>query len=378
MQNVLVYIFGLKYRYIIKPILFLFDAERVHRWATYFGERIGRGSVLKGMFRSVLQTRYPSLVQAVSGSMFPFPIGLAAGFDYEARLTEVLPSLGFGFETVGTLTHGAYDGNERPMLGRLPKSKALLVNKGFKNLGVAATLSRLRGASFLFPVGVSIGKTNTESITTQEQAVEDVVAGFRDAEASRVPFAYYELNISCPNLKGNIEFYAPEHLDDLLRAVGALGLSRPVWVKMPISKTDDEILSMLSVIARHSFVKAVVFGNLQRDRGHSALHRDEIVSAGKGNISGLPCRERSDELIALAYQTYGQQLKIIGCGGVFSAEDAYRKIILGASLVQLVTGLIYQGPQLTAQINRGVAELLARDGFSSVSEAVGSASKKNI
>ncbi len=361
------------YKLLIKPVLFLCDPEKVHHGAVRAGEYLGASRSARAVLRKLFSASYPSLSQNVFGVSFASPVGLAAGFDYEARLTSVLPCVGFGFGTVGTLTKHPYEGNARPMLGRLPQSKSLLVNKGFKNLGVTETLRRLRGAEFLYPVGVSIGKTNSTDITTQEDAVRDVVSAFEDAERSGVPFAYYELNISCPNLSGSVEFYEPTHLTQLLSAVGALRLSRPVWVKMPISKTDEEIRSMLDVIVAHSFVSAVVFGNLQRDNTHHTLKPHEVGRFSKGNFSGLPCRERSDELIALTYREYGSQIKIIGCGGIFSAEDAYRKIRLGAVLVQLITGLIYEGPQLAAEINYGIARLLTRDGFLSVSEAVGSA-----
>lgn len=366
------------YKLLIRPALFLFDPEKVHTGAVRLGEHLGRSRFARAVLQKLFSTSYSSLSQNVFGISFASPVGLAAGFDYEARLTPVLPCLGFGFGTVGTLTKHPYEGNARPMLGRLPQSKALLVNKGFKNQGVAQTLRRLRGAELSCPIGVSIGKTNSSNIATQKEAVADVVAGFHDAEVSGVLFAYYELNISCPNLQGNVEFYEPAHLEELLSAVGALNLSRPVWVKMPISKTDTEIRAILDVIVAHPFVSAVVFGNLQRDKKHETLKQHEVGRFSNGNFSGLPCKERSDELIALAYREYGSRIKIIGCGGIFSAEDAYRKITLGAVLVQLITGLIYEGPQLTAEINHGIAGLVARDGFSSITQAIGSASKKNI
>jgi dihydroorotate dehydrogenase subfamily 2 len=364
---------GLVYRGLIKPVLFLRDPEWVHMKTTHLGERLGKSRLARNILASMFRADYPNLSQTISGTRFRTPIGLAAGFDYEARLTQVLPSLGFGFGTVGTLTNLSYKGNPRPMLGRLPKSKSLLVNKGFKNLGIAQTLARLRGSTFAYPVGVSIGKTNTAEITTQQSAAEDVVSSFKAAEHSGVPFAYYELNISCPNLVGSIDFYEPAHLEELLSAIGTVNLAHPVWIKMPIVKTDDEVRGMLDVITRHSFVTAVVFGNLQKDRQHPTLVQEEVARFSKGNFSGLPCRDRSDELIALGYKEYGTKLMIVGCGGVFSTEDAYRKITLGATLVELVTGLVFQGPQLVAEINHGIARKLSHDGCSSINDAIGSA-----
>ena len=364
---------GFCYRVFIRKILFLQDSEAAHVRATHAGERIGRSPFARNSLAFLFRRHSPELAQTLFGLRFASPLGLAAGFDYEARLTQIMPALGFGFGTVGTLTSRPYRGNPRPMLGRLSRSRSLLVNKGFKNLGVAETLSPLRNASFAYPVGVSIGKTNAQDILTQKSAVQDIVMGFKAAEKSGVPFAYYELNISCPNLMGSVEFYEPAHLEELLSAVGALGLKRPVWVKMPISKTDRETEAMLRVVIRHSFVKAVVFGNLQRDRTHPALRPEEVEKFPKGSFSGLPCRNRSDELIRLAYSRYESRLTIVGCGGVFSTDDAYRKITLGASLVELITGLVYEGPQLAALMNEELHLRLRRDGHASLSAARGSA-----
>ena len=359
------------YRNFLKRILFLQDPEKIHHRAVRAGEWLGESKTAKTFFSFFFRERDTIISQRLFNIQFDSPIGLSAGFDYEARLTQILPCLGFGFGSVGTLTYLKYEGNPRPMLGRLPKSRSLMVNKGFKNLGVAATLERLNGKTFTCPVGISIGKTNTEKIATQRDGIEDVVNAFRAAEQANVSFSYYELNISCPNLKGTVEFYDPIHLKELLSAIGGIGISRPVWIKIPISKTDSEIMAMMDIIVAFPFIEAVIFGNLQQDRNHPALNQDEVKKFPHGNFSGLPCRDKSDELICLAFKNYGSRIKIVGCGGVFSATDAYRKIKLGASLVELITGLIFEGPQLVSQINYELAYFLRRDGYRSITEAIG-------
>lgn len=359
------------YRRVLKPILFLQDASAIHIRAIELGNFLSKIPIAKSLFSFLFRPKYPILSRNLFGLNFKTPVGLAAGFDYEGRLTQILPAIGFGFGTIGTLTNSPYAGNPPPILGRLPRSQALMVNKGFKNLGVTTTLNGMRNLKFEYPVGVSIGKTNTPEHKTQEDGIRDVVRAFKKAESFEIPFAYYELNISCPNLFGNIEFYQPEHLEDLLSAIEKLKIRRMVFLKMPISKTDEEIKSIMEVVIRHPFIRAVVIGNLQRDRNNPALLPEEVGKFSKGNFSGLPCRERSDELIDLVYRNYGSRIKIIGCGGIFSAKDAYRKIKLGASLVQLITGMIFEGPQLIAQINLGLAEMLKRDGYKSITEAVG-------
>ncbi len=359
------------YKNVLKPVLFLVDPETVHHYMVMFGEGLGRVGFSRGMTSSLYERHYPELEQHLFGLDFKLPLGLAAGFDYEARLTQILPTIGFGFGTAGTLTYRPYEGNKRPMLGRLPKSKSLMVNKGFKNLGVEATLERLEGLKFQYPFGISIGKTNTAEHKTQEEGIEDVLSSFRIAEKSDVPFAYYELNISCPNVAGTVEFYKPEHLRELLSAVSSLNISRPVFIKMPISKTDAEISSMLDVIVEFSFVKAIIIGNLQRDRNTPSLDPEEVAKFSTGNFSGKACQSRSDELIRLVYRGYGDRIKVIGCGGVFNAEDAYRKIKLGSSLVQMITGMIFEGPAVVSEINLGLSEFLKKDGYKNISEAVG-------
>jgi len=366
-------IFGFMYRNIIKPLFFLFDAEFVHVMMVKFGEILGRVPLYQVKVRYLTTYVQPTLTQTIHGVTFDRPVGLSAGFDYEGWLTQTLSPWGFGWQTVGTVTNTAYAGNTRPMLGRLPKSRALLVNKGFKNLGADATIKRLNGSKFQIPVGVSIGRTNSLELNTQRKSIEDIVSAFAKFEQSSLPHSYYELNISCPNLKGDVEFYTPTHLDELLIEVDKLSITRPVFVKMPIEKSDTDVEAMLTVIEKHS-PKGVIFGNLQKDRKDPSFDSSEIVNAGKGNFSGKPTYERSNELIRLTYRQYKDRFVIIGCGGIFSAADAYTKIRLGASLLQLITGMIYEGPQLVAQINMGLEELLKRDGHKHISEAIGASS----
>lgn len=369
-KELIVSIMHFLYVNILKKFLFLIDPEKVHVSMTSFGETLGEFAITRWLSSFALEYRNPMLSQKLAGIDFPGPIGLAAGFDYEARITQISPTISFGFQSVGTITNSAYEGNPRPMLGRLPKSKSLMVNKGFKNLGAKATARKLESLSFAIPIGISIGRTNTLKLKTQRQSIEDIIKTLSVFEKSKVQHAYYELNISCPNLMGNITFYPPKNLEQLLKAVDKLHLSRPVFIKMPIEKTDREILDMLTIIAKHS-PAGVILGNLQKDRTNSALHQDEVAKFPIGNFSGKPCFDRSNHLIALTYKKYKKRFIIIGCGGVFTAEDTYTKIKLGASLVQLITGMIFEGPQLIADINLKLPVLLQKDGYNHISEAVG-------
>lgn len=354
-----------------KPIFFLFDAEFVHNSITSLGGIIGHIRPICWLMKKFTAVNSPALTQNVAGVNFNNPIGLSAGFDYEVKLTQVLPAVGFGFETVGTITNQPCKGNAKPRLGRLIKSKSLLVNKGFKNIGINKTLRNMEKLTFEIPVGISIGVTNNQTISSQESAIYDIVEAFKIAESSPASFKYYELNISCPNLNVNVDFYLLENLEKLLSELSKIKLKKPLFIKMPIEKSNDETLSMLKVIVKYP-VSGVIFGNLQKNKNDPALDQSEVKRFTKGYFSGKPTEKRSNELISLAYKNYGKKLAIIGCGGIFSAKDAYKKIKLGASLVQLITGMIFEGPQLISQINLGIINLLKKDGFNHISQAIGS------
>jgi len=370
-KRVVIIMTGLAYK-LVRPALFLLSSDTIHERVVGLGEWLGKNGFLKKVLGWFYDFRDESLEMELMGIKFKNPVGLAAGFDYEGKLTQILPAMGFGYQTVGTVTNMAYEGNPPPRLGRLIRSKSLLVNKGFKSSGVNKLVAKLGRIDFEGMVGVSVGRTNSAKLKTQKQSVEDIVAAFKILEKSKMKHAYYELNISCPNLihAGSVTFYEPPELEKLLMAVDKLKLSRPVLVKMPITESDKAMLAMLKVVARHK-IAGVVIGNLWKDRKSKDLDKVEVARAGLGNFSGKPTFRRSNELIDLAYKHFGKKLTIVGCGGVFTGVDAYEKIKRGASLIQMVTGLVYEGPQQVAKINMELLELVREDGYKNVSEAVG-------
>jgi dihydroorotate dehydrogenase len=204
--------------------------------------------------------------------------------------------------------------------------------------------------------------------------VEDVVNGFQAAETcSR--FDYYELNISCPNLR-NLEnlkkqLASPSGLTKLLTRLQSLELRRPVFIKLPLEQIEDEMRNLLEAARPFTCIKGLIFSNLAKDRLNPAFHPEEIARAGQGNFSGKPTQARSNALLRYAYRHYHDRFVLVGVGGVFSAEDAYTKILYGATLVQLITGMIYMGPQEIGAMNAGIAARLRRDGYQTISEAVG-------
>lgn len=362
------------YQKILKRIFFKIDPDVIHQRMVAHGEHMGKVQFVKKILDFFFCIKSNALVQEVKSIHFENPVGLSAGFDYEGRLTQITSSLGFGFHTVGTITKRSFEGNPRPQLGRLPKSHSLMVNKGFRNKGAAATAKKLSSLSFEIPIGISIGRTNDGSMTLNE-SIEDIISSFSIFEKERVRNSYYELNISCPNLEGGVSFYESAHLEKLLRGVDQLKLTKPIFIKMPISESNGAILRMMNIIVTHN-IAGVIVGNLQKERKIPELDPEEVKKFPIGNFSGKATWNRSNELIELLYKKYKDKIIIIGCGGVFSAEDAYVKIKKGATLVQLITGMIFQGPQLISEINSGLVELLKKEGYTHISQVVGSDIKK--
>lgn len=359
------------YQYVMKPVLFLFDPEFIHNIMVSRGEMIGK-TFIKKLFNWKLNYSSKKLRQNIDGINFEGPVGLAAGFDYNGQLTQVLYSLGFGFQSIGTITNLPSEGNPYPRLGRLPKSRSLMVNKGFKNNGAVLIANNIQKLNFKVPIGISVGVTNDPKIDTVKDAIGDIRRTFQIIEKMKIKNSYYELNISCPNLNdGSVDFFKPENLNRLLQLIDQLKWKKPVFVKMPVSISDRKFVSLLEVIVKYKFIKGVVIGNLWKNRKNKLLDRQEVKNFSDGSFSGKPCGPRSNELIKLTYKKYGKKLTIIGCGGIFNGQDAYKKIKLGASLVQLITGIIYQGPQVISQINMELEELLKKDGYKNIREAVG-------
>ncbi len=357
------------YRRALKPWYFRRDPEDVHDLMCRVGEKLGRYGITRGITDAIFDFEDPSLAQDVLGVRFRNPIGLSAGFDKDARLVDIIPSVGFGFEEVGSITGEPCAGNPRPRLWRLPRSKGLVVYYGLKNDGADVVAARLRGRSFGIPVGTSIARTNDAAHAGVEEGIEDYAKAFRlFADVG----AYFTVNISCPNTCGGEPYTQPERLDLLLTALDRIKTRKPVLLKMPADLSYAQTRALIETSSAHR-VHGFIFSNLTKKFDRPEIVQTEITSHARGGISGRPAFAASNELLSQAYGEYGSRFVFVASGGVFTAEDAYEKIRRGASLVQLITGMIFEGPQLVGEINRGLVRLFARDGFANVREAVGAA-----
>jgi dihydroorotate dehydrogenase len=350
-------VLGAGYRGVMKPIFFQFDPEAVHDFMVGNGVLLGKTAPTRWLVEQAFSYQHQSLVKKIDGIEFPNPVGLAAGFDYNGQLTQVLPSVGFGFHTIGTVTLRPYEGNTPPRLTRFAKSKSILVNKGLKNLGAEVIIDRLKretGGVFRIPTGVSIGATNQEYTSTEAQ-LKDIASCFKEFENSGLKLAYYEMNISCPNTFAGEPFTTPGRLDLLLRQLDKLNLRRLLYLKMPIDPTNEQFVGLLKVASRHN-VQGVIIGNLQKNKKALDVHPEDRAQWQQlpGHLSGKPTFRRSNELIHLTRKLTKDRFTIIGLGGIFTPRDAQYKLEMGADLVQLITGMIFEGPQLVGEICEGL------------------------
>ncbi len=352
------------YRYALKPLLFLRDPEAVHDAFTRVGVLLASSSIAQRTIRSIFRYDDDILATNVAGIRFQNPIGLAAGFDKNARLTNILPDVGFGFAELGSITGKPCAGNSGTRLWRLPKSKGLVVYYGLKNDGADSIAGRMRRAAFRLPIGISAAKTNSKETIDADAAIDDyahVVESFRGIGD------YYTINISCPNAFGGEPFTDPTRLDALLTRIDALA-DKPVFLKLAVDLSHAELDAIIAVCNTHR-IAGFVCSNLTKRRQNAKIVEQTVPE--KGGISGMPVQSLSDAQVAYVYRATRGAYAIIGVGGVFTGKDAYRKIRLGASLIQLITGMIYRGPQTIGQINAELAALLRRDGFKNVADVVG-------
>lgn len=362
MRNKIVHFF---YVNVLKPIYFMRDPEDVHDSMTRMGEFLGRHWITRKKVSLLFNFAHPMLEQDILGIHFSNPIGLAAGFDKDALLTDVLPSVGFGYEEVGSITGEQCEGNPKPRLWRLKKSQSLVVYYGLKNEGSEKIAARLRSKKFGFPIGTSIAKTNSANTVELQAGVDDYVKAFKQFVDVG---DYFTINISCPNAFGGEPFTDPVKLEALLSAIDKIETKKPIFVKLSPDLSEEQVNAILDVCARHR-VHGFISTNLTKKRDNKKIIDDEVPA--QGGMSGKVVRDLSNAQIRFIYKKTRGKYIIIGCGGISSPEDAYAKIKAGASLLQLITGMIFEGPQLVGEINRGLVILLNRDGYRCLSDAIG-------
>jgi len=342
------------YQKIVKPLLFQCDPEWVHHkvfswltWATSLG--------LLRLYKRLFAKEHPALERTVFGLHFKNPVGLAAGFDKDALCVQGLSDLGFGFIEVGTLTPKAQPGNPPKRLFRLPKDQAIINRMGFNNQGVDAAVQRLRRNKTVL-VGGNIGKNK---VTENQDALSDYLICL---ESLYPVVDYFVVNVSSPNTPGLRALQDKEPLMAMLTELKKRGkeladvhasVEKPILLKIAPDLTQEQLMDIVEIIQK-THTDGVIATNTTVERG--GLHSDQSLVEQVGGLSGKPLTQRSTEVIRFLHQHSGGSFPIIGVGGIHSAQDALDKFEAGASLVQLYTGFVYEGPGLIRSINQALID----------------------
>jgi len=344
------------YKAFLKPLFFQLDAEKAHHLVFDNLQRLHRLPGAAALMRGLYNFQHLSLEREVFGLTFRNPVGLAAGLDKNAELTRELGALGFGFVEIGTVTPRPQPGNPLPRLFRLPQDEALVNRMGFNNDGASVVAERLRQRR---PPGLIIGgNIGKNKDTPNEQAAQDYVAC---VEALHAVVDYFVVNVSSPNTPGLRQLQEREPLIRLLQQVqernATLPVPRPLLLKIAPDLTDSQLDDIL-LIARETQLSGLVATNTTISRGGLQTAKEHVSSLGAGGLSGRPLRQRATDVIRYLHRHSEGALPIIGVGGIHSAADAQEKLAAGASLVQLYTGFVYEGPGLIKRINQHLAQHL--------------------
>ena len=374
------------YRSLLRPLLFRLPAELAHEFAIKSLSLTLRPRTARKFVAFRLRSWSLGPLKRF-GLDFSNPLGLAAGFDKNGVALAALAALGFGHIEAGTGTYQPQAGNPRPRLFRLPLDRALINRAGFNNDGAHAFAARVKSDRPDCVLGVSIGKSKAAPM-------EDAVADYLKCFEVIHPIAdYVAVNVSSPNTPGLRELQRADQLESLLKALQernhelaarsprqtpkpnesatqAETDALPLLVKLA-PDLDFAELELIVDVARRTNIAGIIATNTTVGREGLRTSRCDVEAFGQGGLSGAPLQRRSTEVIATLYRLTNGSIPLIGVGGIFTAEDAWEKICAGASLLQLYTGFIYQGPCVAKEINEGLAEILKREGFKSLDEAVG-------
>jgi dihydroorotate dehydrogenase len=340
------------YKLFIRPLFFLVDAERIHHFAFRVLQVKGKIPGFKFLLRLLFVYRHPSLHRQILGLHFENPVGLAAGFDKDAKLVDELACFSFGFIEIGTLTPQPQPGNDKPRLFRLPTDMALINRMGFNNEGVVAAAERLKKRKSKIIVGGNIGKNK---LTPNENAFDDYAKCFE----TLYPYVdYFVVNVSSPNTPGLRELQEKEPLRKLLSYVKSLSntkpLHKPVLLKIAPDLSESQLEDIVEIL-RETKTDGVIATNTTISREGLTTDKTIVGKIGNGGLSGKPLTTRSNEVIRYLRQQLGKEYPIIGVGGIMSPADAVEKIKAGADLIQIYTGFIYEGPGFVKQINKLLA-----------------------
>lgn len=342
------------YKSLIRPLLFRYDPEEVHHFSFKSIKRLHKLPLFGSLSRKRYHLNHPQLQRELFGLKFPNPVGMAAGFDKDAKAFREFADLGFGFIEIGTLTPKPQDGNPKQRLFRLPEDQAIINRMGFNNGGVDAAVERLKhnpkpGKPGHVIIGGNIGKNK---VTPNDEAVNDYIICFNKLFDH---VDYFTVNVSSPNTPGLRELQDRKPLTHILQTLQDLNNAKekrkPILLKIAPDLTDDQLLDIIGIV-EDTAIDGVIASNTTIER--KGLKSEPSLQQEMGGLSGKPLTHRATEVIKFLREKSKGAFPIIGVGGIMTAQDAIDKLNAGASLVQLYTGFVYEGPGLIKKINESI------------------------
>ena len=339
------------YKLLIRPILFLFDPEKVHYFTFSLIRILCKIPFVASVFRSLYQVKNKKLERKLFGLTFTNPVGLAAGFDKNAVLYNELANFGFGFIEIGTVTPKGQLGNPKKRLFRLKDDQGIINRMGFNNDGVEEAIKNLKKNKHKVIIGGNIGK-NTE--TKLEDYTQDYLDVFKDLH----PFVdYFVLNVSCPNVGSHAKLSDKDYLLELITECqnqnNLFKIKKPILLKIAPDLNNSQLDEIIELVAETK-IDGVIASNTSTIRDNLNASKERLQQIGNGGVSGQPIKDQSTQVIKYLADTSNKSFPIIGVGGIHSAEDALEKLNAGADLVQVYTGFIYEGPGLIKRINKAL------------------------
>ena len=339
------------YKSIIRPILFQFDPEKVHYFTFSLIRLLCKVPFVASIFRGLYQINHPKLERRLFGITFKNPVGLAAGFDKNAVLYNELANFGFGFIEIGTVTPKGQEGNPKKRLFRLKDDQGIINRMGFNNDGIEAAIANLKKNQGKLIIGGNIGKNTA---TLEENYTKDYCEVFT---ALHDYVDYFVLNVSCPNVGSHAKLEDKDYLFELISEVQKINkrkeLPKPILLKIAPDLNNTQLDEIIALVAE-THIDGVIASNTSVNKSGLKASEARLQEIGNGGLSGQPIRERSTKVIQYLATHSNHSFPIIGVGGIHSAADALEKINAGATLVQLYTGFIYEGPRLVKQINKAI------------------------
>lgn len=339
------------YKLLIRPILFLFDPEKVHYFTFSLIRILCKIPYVASLFRSLYQVKNKKLERKLFGLTFINPVGLAAGFDKNAVLYNELANFGFGFIEIGTVTPHGQLGNPKKRLFRLKDDQGIINRMGFNNDGVEEAIKNLKKNKHKVIIGGNIGK-NTET------KLEDYTQDYLDVFKELHPFVdYFVLNVSCPNVGSHAKLSDKDYLLELITECqnqnNLFKIKKPILLKIAPDLNNSQLDEIIELVAETK-IDGVIASNTSTTRDNLNVSKERLQEIGNGGVSGQPIKDQSTQVIKYLADTSNKSFPIIGVGGIHSAEDALEKLNAGADLVQIYTGFIYEGPGLIKKINKAL------------------------